>query len=239
MDIPKILLVDDTRFFLEVEKSLLVVSPVQILTASDGEQALQIIKEERPDIIIMDIVMPKLDGKKCCAAVKADPALRSIPIIMVTTSDHLEDIRACFDAGCDDFITKPLNRKSFLEKVRKYLPVIDRRRARVNCQIQVELQFDDTTTIVESDNLSLEGLFVKSKLKLILGSKINVSFSLPGEPESRIKARGRVTWHNDLLTSLQTNMPIGFGIEIEEITGEGLTSLRKKELISFIEDSNK
>ncbi len=239
MKIPKILLVDDTRFFLEVEKSLLAVSPVQILTAADGEEALQIIRAEHPDIIIMDIVMPKLDGKKCCAAVKADPDLCSIPVIMVTTSDKLEDIRACFDAGCDDFITKPLDRKRFLEKVRRFLPVIDRRKVRKNRSIQIELQFDDTTTMVECHNISHEGMFVNSTLKLKVGSQINLSFTLPEASASRITARAHVTWQNDGAKKSLNKMPIGFGIEIDEITGEGLSSLRKKEYLSFIDNTYK
>jgi CheY-like chemotaxis protein/Tfp pilus assembly protein PilZ len=238
MNVPKILLVDDTRFFLEVEKSLLAVSPVHILTAADGEEALQIIRAEHPDIIIMDIVMPKLDGKKCCAAVKADPDLRSIPIIMVTTSDQLADIRACFDAGCNDFITKPLNRKHFLEKVRRFLPIIDRRQVRKNCAFQVELQFDGTTAMVECHDISHEGMFIKSTLKLTLGSPVNLSFTLP-DVAARITARAHIAWQNDGTIKSHNKMPAGFGIEIEEITGEGLSSLRKKEYMSFVDNRNK
>jgi CheY-like chemotaxis protein len=238
MNIPKILLVDDTSFFLEVEKSLLAVSPVHLLTAADGEEALHLVRTERPDLVIMDYVMPKMDGKKCCATLKADPDLCSIPVIMVTTSDRLEDIRACFDAGCNDFLSKPLDRKRFLEKVRNFMPVIDRRKLRVSCRMQVTLQFDETVATVESVDLSIDGIFLRSDLKIPLGARVQLSFTLPGVSESVTKARGRVAWLNDVKTSLQVKMPIGFGVEFDEITGEGLASLRKKELRAFIDAYN-
>lgn len=241
MNIPKILLVDDTSFFLDVEKSLLAVSPVHLLTAANGEEALHLIKTERPDLVIMDFVMPKLDGKKCCATVKADPDLCSIPVIMVTTSDRPEDIRACFDAGCNDFISKPLDRKRFLEKVRTFIPVIDRRKLRVNCQMQVTLQFDETVATADSVDIGTDGISLRSNLQIpqgAQGTQVQLAFTLPGESESIIKARGRVAWLKDVKTGLQVKMPIGFGVEFDEIVGEGLPSLRKKELKAFIDAHN-
>lgn len=239
MKIPKLLLVDNTGFHVEAEKSLIAVSPVQLLIASDGEQALQIIREKRPDLVIMDAAIPGLNGVKCCAAVKSDPDLCLIPVLIATSIDSLEDIRAGFEAGCDGFISKPLDKIVFLEKVRTFLPVKDRPKARVNCQMQVAIEYDGISVMVECCNLTLEGMFVKSKLKTKIGSKIGLSFNLPGQATSVIKAKGRVAWTNNLESSLHTKMPIGFGIEIDEITGEGHPALRKKELVQFIKANEK
>jgi CheY-like chemotaxis protein/Tfp pilus assembly protein PilZ len=239
MNIPKILLVDDTAFFLEVEKSILSVSPVHILTATDGEHALTVIREEHPDLIIMDIVMPRLDGKKCCAQIKADPAMASIPVIMVTTSDRLEDIKACFEAGCDDFISKPLDRKRFLEKVKKFMPAIERRRFRIKCQMAVAVTFGGTSATVDCFDLSYDGMFVRSELKLSVGTEVEVSFTLPGAGGSLIKVRSHVAWVNDAGKISKSQAPTGFGIEFDEITGEGLPLIRKQELANFLDANRK
>jgi len=236
INIPKILLVDDSRFFLEVEKSLLAVSPVQLLTAADGQEALEIVKTVHPDLVIMDIVMPRMDGKACCVAIKADPLTCSIPVIMVANCDRPEDITACLEAGCTDYLLKPLDKKSFLEKIRKILPVIDRRNPRINCQLPVTLQFGDTLAMVECGDLSVEGMYVKSNLDIKEGTGLDITFNLPGESAitAKIQAKGHVAWLNR-----QSNVTTGFGIQLDEIIGEGLAMLRKKDLAAFIEANRK
>ena len=117
----KILLVDDTKLFLKLEREYLKQSSVVILTAENGRQALEIARNERPDLIYMDLNMPEMDGATCCAALKADPELRSIPVILVTTAGMSESVEQCKHAGCDGFLTKPIDRKTFLEMGRKFL----------------------------------------------------------------------------------------------------------------------
>src|ERR1039457_2919395 len=85
MNTPKILLVDDTKLFLKLEQEYLKHLAVTVLTAENGIEALEIARSQNPDLIFMDINMPVMDGVSCCAAIKADPGLRSIPVVMVTT----------------------------------------------------------------------------------------------------------------------------------------------------------
>src|SRR6266702_2625721 len=136
----KILLVDDVMLFLEIEKGFLVHSPVTILTAKDGVEALSLTRSERPDLVVMDLNMPKMDGVTCCSTIKSDPALGSIPVIMISNSSRPEDVETCWKAGCDDFMAKPLDGKLFLEKMHKFLPAVERRSARVHCQMPVTLR---------------------------------------------------------------------------------------------------
>ena len=131
MSTPKILLVDDTKLFIELEKNFLKHSPVHVLTASSGEEALEIAMRERPDLIFMDINMPGMGGLACCSTLKGDMMLSSIPVVMVSSCGKDEDLQECRKAGCDDILSKPIDKKLFLEKARFFLDTINRRDVRV------------------------------------------------------------------------------------------------------------
>ena len=83
---PKILLVDDTRLVLELEKSFLKLSDVEVLTAGNGVEALALIRKDPPDLVFMDMNMPEMDGISCCTLIKSDPFLSDIPVVMLTTA---------------------------------------------------------------------------------------------------------------------------------------------------------
>jgi two-component system cell cycle response regulator DivK len=96
-------------------------SDYEITEAGDGEQALACIAKQRPDLILMDIQLPIMDGYTATSRIKADPALRSIPIIAVTSyalSGEEEKARA---AGCDDYVPKPFSPRQLLAKIHHYL----------------------------------------------------------------------------------------------------------------------
>ena len=122
MPLPRILLVDDVRLFLELEKSFLNLAQTEILTAANGEEALAIVRRERPDLVFLDLYMPVLDGAACCAAIKGDPELSATPIVMVTTGGKPEEVEQCRAAGCDGLLTKPIDRTAFLETVSRFIP---------------------------------------------------------------------------------------------------------------------
>lgn len=123
MSSPKILLVDDVKLFLELEKSFLTLAPAVILTASNGDEALSIVRKERPALVFLDLYMPVLDGIACCRAIKSDPELAAIPVIMVTTGGKPQEEEQCRNAGCDGFLTKPIDRAALLDKVREFIPL--------------------------------------------------------------------------------------------------------------------
>ena len=89
---PKILLVDDVKLLLEIQKGFLASSNLEIFTAGDGLEALDIARQERPDLIILDKYMPRMDGVTCCSTLKNDPYLKRIPVIIVSNADKPEDI---------------------------------------------------------------------------------------------------------------------------------------------------
>lgn len=117
----KILLVDDMETVLLFEKSMLHASDIQIRTAKNGMKALEEVAKDPPDLILLDIMMPEINGIEVCKRLKADPETRDIPIVMVTTRDEADMVEQAFKAGCDDYITKPLDRMELLSKVRAFL----------------------------------------------------------------------------------------------------------------------
>ncbi len=117
----KILLVDDSATVLMMERMILASERFQIVTAANGEEAQQRARIEQPDLILMDIVMPKCNGIQACKAIKEDPATKHIPVILVTTRGEAESMEAGYDSGCNDYVTKPVNSAELLGKIRNIL----------------------------------------------------------------------------------------------------------------------
>jgi CheY-like chemotaxis protein len=117
----KILLVDDSATVLMMERMILASERFQIVTAANGEEAQLRAKSEQPDLILMDIVMPKLNGLQACQAIKSDPETAHIPIILVTTRGEAASLEAGYSSGCSDYVTKPVNSAELLSKIRNIL----------------------------------------------------------------------------------------------------------------------
>jgi len=119
----RILVVDDNAQNLELLVVYLEGLQCEVCTAADGLEALDKVAGEDPHLILLDIMMPRMSGFEVCRKIKSDPATRDIPIIMVTALNELGDIERAVDSGCDDFITKPVNRLELLVRVKSLLRV--------------------------------------------------------------------------------------------------------------------
>lgn len=117
----KILLVDDEVNFVDVVRTRLEGNKYQVITAYDGEEALERVKEDRPDLIILDIMMPKISGFDVCRKLKIDPNYKDIPIIMLTAKFQANDKNFCIAMGADAYITKPFESQALLDKIRELL----------------------------------------------------------------------------------------------------------------------
>lgn len=117
----KILLVDDSVTTLQLEKMILGEEPYILVTAADGEEAVEKAIREKPDLILLDIVMPKMDGFEVCRKLREAPATRHTPIIMVSTRAEQNNIEWAYQVGCSDYITKPISNLELLTKVRSHL----------------------------------------------------------------------------------------------------------------------
>ncbi len=119
-DKKKILLVDDSATALLMEKTMLG-STYDLITAKDGAEALKVAVRELPDLILLDVVMPRMDGFEVCRVLRGIEATRTIPIIMVTTRGEGKNVEAGFANGANDYVTKPINSAELLAKIQRHL----------------------------------------------------------------------------------------------------------------------
>jgi CheY-like chemotaxis protein len=117
----KILLVDDTDTILLFLKTLLAGQNFDFLTAKNGAEAVEKARRERPDLVLLDVFMPVMDGIEACRVMKGDPELKSIPVIIVTARSEAENVERCLDAGCDDYVFKPVRKLELLDKINRLL----------------------------------------------------------------------------------------------------------------------
>ncbi len=104
-----VLVVDDDPLILEVLRTVLDLEEFRVTTATDGEEGLALLAQDRPDVLVCDVMMPGLDGFEVCRRVKADPATARLPVVLLTARDRAEDKRAGEEAGCDAYLTKPFS----------------------------------------------------------------------------------------------------------------------------------
>ena len=116
-----ILVVDDNPSNLQMIAKLLSYSGFKVKLAESGDKALKLIKEEIPDLILLDLVMPEMDGIEICRRVKSNPETKEIPVIFCTGNAELKDMEKCFDAGGDDYTTKPIQSHLVFNRIQTHL----------------------------------------------------------------------------------------------------------------------
>ncbi|NVO15040.1 MAG: response regulator [Rhodoplanes sp.] len=122
-DPPKILAVDDAPENLEILRTRLEARGYQVITAADGEEGLLRARAEAPDLVLLDVMMPKLDGIAVLKVLKADATLRFVPVVLVTAKADSRDVVAGLEAGADDYLTKPFDQAALVARVRSLLRI--------------------------------------------------------------------------------------------------------------------
>ena len=117
----RILIAEDNPQGAELLDAYLGETDWEVATALDGEETLQKVRDWRPDLILLDIMMPKISGFEVCKRLKADPATRDIAVLMITALDQTADVERAVEAGTDDFLTKPINQAELLRRVNALL----------------------------------------------------------------------------------------------------------------------
>lgn len=188
-----ILFVDDVAMFRELG-SLFLSRAGRVLTASSGGEALEIARRERPDVMVVDLLMPGFDGDAVCRCVKADPQLHQTPVIILVGADTASDWGRAVRAGADDVLAKPISRVSLNLAVNRFsggrahngLP-------RISLDAAVQLQLDSHTHEGRLKNLSRGGLFVETGCEVDGGCEIGLQFVLP-ESTTQFNPTARVVW---------------------------------------------
>jgi len=189
----KVLLVDDVKLFLEMEKAILSKRNLQIFTASSGHEAIDIHRRERVDLILCDLYMPGMNGDEMCRVIRSDGTLKSVPIVMVTTSASEEDIQRCRNAGANDYIAKPIKPAELLSKLNTYINVAMRANTRIFVRLRVEGTAGDSSELFIGTtlNISSSGFLIETGRIFTLGDIISLSLAIP-DSAVRIDTKGEV-----------------------------------------------
>ncbi len=120
---PLILIVDDNPANIDILEARLLANKYNVITATDGEEGLNKARDQKPDLILLDIMMPKIDGLEVCRLLKEDTSLPFIPIIMVTAKADSKDMVAALETGSDDYLTKPIDHAALVARVKSMLRI--------------------------------------------------------------------------------------------------------------------
>jgi len=120
---PKIVIADDNPQNVELMEAYLVDVDCELRTARDGEETLQVVEEFKPDLLLLDVMMPRLSGFEVCRKIRSNPETKDLLILMVTALNEASDFERGVQAGTDDFLTKPVNKVELLCRIRSLLRV--------------------------------------------------------------------------------------------------------------------
>jgi uncharacterized protein (TIGR02266 family) len=210
----KILLADDMAHFLDLEISFLRRADCHIITAANGIEALKLAKIEKPDIILLDIEMPRMTGVECCRHIKNDPSLKHIPVIMVTATNREDESRK---AGANDFWRKPIREQDFLRGIKKFVIIKEREDRRVSIGIQVDYKKDGRSISAFTKDISNNGMFIITRDTLPVGNNIELTFSLP-EVKNPLSVKGRVV--RELRDNQDGHYVGGMGVNFLDLSEE-------------------
>jgi CheY-like chemotaxis protein len=126
MKIKTILVVEDNELNMKLVRDLLKIAKYRVLEAMDAESGIEQIRKQRPDLVLMDIQLPGMDGLCATKIIKEDPSLKDIPIVALTSYAMQGDEEKALEAGCRGYIAKPIDTRKFLETVSQYLKVDNR-----------------------------------------------------------------------------------------------------------------
>jgi CheY-like chemotaxis protein len=121
MSVKKVRVVDDSPTAIMWQKMILRQGQYEVVTAVDGQAGVEAAIAEQPDLILMAVMMPRMNGFEACREIRKTPATQHVPIIMVTTRSEMENVEEGFQSGCSAYITKPIDRLELLSKVASYL----------------------------------------------------------------------------------------------------------------------
>jgi len=222
----KVLLVDDADFFREVMCDYFQRTPVDILTATSGQQAIDLAMREWPDLIYMDVSMPDMNGIEACRRLKDHPALKKIPVLLIFTPGRDATMEDVEDSGCDGYLVKPFGREDFLTLGHRHLFNLERRERRVSCQMTVDFTINHVTHQGCGVDISRHGLYIEFREEVPLGSPIRARFMLPTISAEYVEVSGRVTWVNRGFPRQNLTMPQGFGMEIQTVDRKSVEIIR-------------
>jgi len=217
----KILIVDDVQMFVQLQKTLLSRKDFELMTARSGREALTKAREESPDLILLDLYMPDINGDTVCKELKADPLTEEIPILIITTDDAEEYRNLCIEAGCDGYLTKPIRKDTLIPAIENHLRITPRRHKRVRVQVPCIVTDEDGTKNGTIHTLSPNGAFIETDPPPLPGDILTIDFTLDNTG-AQLSLQTAVRWARKMGDS----HPDGIGCEFMDVQPEDSESIR-------------
>jgi uncharacterized protein (TIGR02266 family) len=187
----KILIVDDMETFLKLEKMLLDRSGYEIITARTGVEALKKVQAEKPRLVFLDMIMPEMTGDAVCRFIKTNKNLKHIPVVMVTTKSDPQSRDRCLQAGCDDYMTKPVTQRDFFDKIKKFINIEKRRAPRAPLRVTADCFQGERSFQNYVVDVSQSGMFIETPSPFPVGTGLVLKFALPRQGAC-LHVKGRV-----------------------------------------------
>lgn len=198
MDHPKrtILIADDAAMFRELG-SVFLARTGHVVTASNGRECLDLLRRERPSVLVADLDMPCMDGEELCRRVKADPEFTDLPVILLTGTDSGEERARAVRAGADDVVAKPISRIALIQAVNRFLRSQPARGlARVDLETPVHIVHTREHHWGTARNLSRGGIYVEAGAPMPRHTEVSLEFTLP-EIEVPFAPTAQVIWRRE------------------------------------------
>jgi len=211
-----VLIVDDVELFIQLQISHLGRKRFDIHTAHNGSQGLEMARAIKPDIILLDLLMPDMNGDQVCRILKGDPDTNSIPIVLVS-SGTMEHSRSIIDSsGCDGLLYKPIRRDLFLSVVESLLKTNTRVFDRVDVSLPCTIIMNEKKHSGTIHSLSSTGVFIELEQPMIRGDMMEMKFQIPNVDNSVSVRAGAVIWCG----TLKDNGPTGAGVQFLTISSQ-------------------
>ncbi|MDT8316944.1 MAG: response regulator [bacterium] len=222
----KILIADDVKMSLEIEKAFLKDTGCELISALNGREGLETARKERPDLVMTDLHMPEMDGAELCQAIKNDPAMSSIPVIILTSDSNPENLEKCHNARCDGILKKPFTKGAIIETVRKYVKILCREHKRAEVGFDVFYNFDEESSSALVTDISSGGMFVRTDSPLSIDAKTEFSLIVGDSPEP-FNVEGKIVRTIRPGRSDSYDEQPGMGIKFRNTPGELLEIIDK------------
>ncbi len=213
----KLLIADHVKSFLELERTFLRRADCQVVTASSGLEALHAAQRERPDLIVLDVAMPGMDGLEVTRTLSASkPPIQGIPVILLSDG---EDERAARSSGAVEFLRKPLDEGLFLNAIRRHVPLKVRQDPRRPIDAPCRFQTGEDEGMGTVANISVSGIFMHTYASLDIGEHLSLSFALPlPEGDEGVEMEALV---------VRLAPPRGYGLGFRRISEATLSQVRR------------
>lgn len=181
----KMLIVDDMVEFLELEKTFLRRADCKILTATTGLEAIKVAHQEKPDIVVLDVEMPEMNGIEATRIFCQTPELKDIPIVILSGTEREQE---ALSAGARAFYKKPVDEDTFFKMVRTFVPIQVRQEERKELNAKCTLKHGNGTIDADLVDISTTGALVIAETPLHIGDKVHITLSVPGSKEIKAEA---------------------------------------------------